>query len=118
VLLAAIGACSLEERADFLIGRTCDPSAPSSCDAGEVCLPHAIVNHAFGDFRCRDRASFLPINNQDPPLAYCDGQFVCPQGTVCNADRIRSLDGGLRPLVCQLPNQALGPPLDGSVNPG
>jgi hypothetical protein len=118
-LLIALSACSLEERTDFLIGRTCDPNAPSSCDPGEACLPHAIDIHGFEDFRCRDRASFQPINDQDPPLAYCDNaKYQCPPGTVCNADRIRNLDGGLRPLVCQLPNGTLGPPLDGSVDPG
>jgi hypothetical protein len=114
-----LSACSLEERADFLIGRTCDPKVPLACDPGEVCLPHAVVNHSFADFRCRDRASFEQLNGQDAPLAYCDGvDLVCPSGTVCNADRIRNLDGGLRPLVCQLPNGVLGPPLDASVDPG
>jgi hypothetical protein len=114
VVLAALlscSACALTERNDFLVGRPCEPNTPSSCDVGEKCLPHAISNGSLTDFMCRDRASFDPIsssdslNGRDPPLAYCDGMtYLCPDGLVCAADKVRDLNsGGFRPLVCRTP---------------
>lgn len=115
-ILLGLGAqaCSLEERADFLVGRTCDPVVAPACDVGESCLPHAwLAMNQPTAFYCRDKASFAKLaDNRDPPLAYCDDKtYVCPEGTVCNADRIRPLDGGLRREVCQLPGSIFGPPL-------
>jgi hypothetical protein len=106
----AFAACGLEERSDFLIGRQCDRNG-EDCDPGQECLPHQ-SDPSLQDFRCRDRASFEPIEGQDPPLAYCNADITCPGDLVCNADRIR-VDGGLRPLVCKRPDDVFAPPLEG-----
>ncbi|MCK6545968.1 hypothetical protein L6R52_08870 [Myxococcota bacterium] len=119
LLLAALAApvgCALEERGDFLVGRTCDPDDDRTCDDGEECLPHAIVNDIFEEFRCRDLASFGPIEGREAPLAYCDDAegHRCPAGMVCNADRVR-LDSSVRRLVCKLPGDVFAPPYDGGM---
>jgi hypothetical protein len=108
VLLFA-ASCGIQERDDFLIGRQCDPSN-NICDPEQFCLPHE--DDPIGDFRCRDRESFEPINGQEPPLAYCNAEIPCPGDLVCNADRIR-VDGGRRPLVCKRPDDVFAPPLEG-----
>jgi hypothetical protein len=112
--IAVIAACGLQERADFLLGRECDPLDSKSCDSGQSCLPHTIIAGRFSDYRCRDRSSFDPIEGREAPLAYCDGQMIkCPGDLVCNADRVRQ-DSTARPLVCTLPNSMFAPPpLDG-----
>ncbi len=107
VVLAA--ACGLEERTDFLIGRQCDRNR-SDCDPGAECLPHK--HDPFADFRCRDRASFEPIDNQEAPLAYCNADIACPGDLVCNADRIRE-GTGRRLMVCKRPDDVFAPPLEG-----
>ena len=109
LLLLWLAACGIEERPDFLIGRQCDPEA-EICDPGQGCLPH---KPDLTDYRCRDRASFEPINGQEPPLAYCNVDIPCPGDLVCNADRIRA-DGGRRPLVCKRPDDVFAPPLEGN----
>ncbi|MFO0723133.1 MAG: hypothetical protein U1E65_05060 [Myxococcota bacterium] len=114
VLGLGLCSCALEERADFLVGRACDPSSAPACDVGESCLPHAWLSMNMPtSFYCRDKDSFAKLSdNRDPPLAYCDkDHWICPTGTVCNADRVRPLDGGLRREVCQLPGSVFGPPL-------
>jgi hypothetical protein len=112
--LASLVACSLEERADFLIGREC--SADDGCDEGQKCLPHAYFDGDFHDFRCRDRASFEPIEGREAPLAYCDAErdLICPAGLVCNADRVRQ-DAAIRRMVCKHPDDVFSPPLDGGT---
>ena len=102
-------ACGLEERADFLIGRQCDQNG-DECDEGQACLPHRI--EPYSDFRCRDRASFEPIDGREPPLAYCNADIPCPGDLVCNADRIR-VGGEDRPLVCKRSDDVFAPPLEG-----
>jgi hypothetical protein len=107
-------ACSLEERGDFLIGRECDENDPASCDPGQKCLPHKYRDGEYLDFRCRDFASFEPLQGREAPLALCDDQrgYICPSGLVCNADRVRQ-DAGTRRLVCKHPDDVFSPPLDG-----
>lgn len=97
-------ACAVEERSDYLVGRTCLPDIQGSCDPGQACLPHAYEGGEPADFRCRDEASFEKVQGSDPPLAYCDEEegFACPGRTVCRADRVRDRDGGIRRTVCQL----------------
>lgn len=116
LLLPLLGACSLEERADFMIGRECDRNDPRGCDTGQRCLPHVYNGEMMDDFRCRDRASFEPIGRRDAPLAYCDPSagLTCPGDLVCNADRVR-IDSGIRRLVCKRPDDIFAPPLDGGV---
>lgn len=113
LLLVALGAgCGLQERSDYLVGRQCDPDVAADCDDRQVCLPHAIRNELLVRFRCRDAASFGSLAGQEPPLAYCDEQrYFCPEGLVCNADRIR-VDAGQRPKVCKRLDDAFAPPLD------
>lgn len=112
-LALALSACGLEERDDFLVGRPCDRSVETPCDEGQVCLPHEIRDGVFDAFRCRDGTSFEPSGGQPAPLAYCDEEagLVCPDGLVCNADRIR-LDAGVRRRVCKRPDDPFAPPLD------
>jgi hypothetical protein len=107
----ALGGCALEERADLLIGRSCDPAVASSCDPGQRCLPHRWEVDP-DDFRCRDRASFDPVGGAEAPLAYCDpaAGYDCPGDLVCNADRVRPRDGGLRRDVCQRADGGFAPP--------
>lgn len=114
LIVSAFAACSLDERADFLIGRSCDVTTQASCDEGQRCLPHAIIEGTHDDFRCRDAASFEVIEGREPPLAYCDESlgFVCPEGLDCNADRIRSGAPTLRYKVCQQPGSPFAPPPD------
>jgi hypothetical protein len=102
--------CGFEERPDFLIGRTC--AAKGDCDPEQECLPHRWDTSGPSDLRCRDSASFEPIESREPPLAYCDSSmmFECPEGLVCNADRVRPLDGGVRRKVCQRAESPFGPP--------
>jgi len=104
-------ACGLEERSDFLVGRTCDPGIPASCDPGQSCLPHRLVEGSYADFRCRDPASFQRTRGQEPPLAFCDGDagLVCPTGLSCAPDRVRERDGGARGMVCEPPDDPFGP---------
>lgn len=115
-LLAGLAACSLEERADFLIGRICNREDPRSCDEGQECLPHTASGPDLDDFRCRDLASFAPIEGREAPLAYCDPEdgITCPAGLVCNADRVR-LDATTRRLVCKPPDDVFAPPWDGGA---
>lgn len=114
--LASVSACSLEERSDYLIGRSCAVDLVESCDQGQVCLPHEIITQTgeLADWRCRDAQSFEPVQGREPPLAYCGGKRAvkCPEGLVCNADRIRAFDGGVRRFVCQRPDNPFAPPLD------
>lgn len=109
-----LSACSLEERDDFLIGRSCDPDQSNACDPGQRCLPHLMEGDLPQDFRCRDAASFERVDGVEPPLAYCDeeGTYVCPGSMVCRPDRIRSSPDGfaVRRLVCQSPDSPFGPP--------
>ncbi len=107
----ALSSCGFSDRGDFLVGRECDPAIEQTCDAGQACLPHE-WGAVARDFRCRDAASFEPVQGVEPPLAYCDDEmaFVCPVGLVCRADRVRERDGGLRRTVCQKPADAFGPP--------
>lgn len=110
-----LAGCGIQERADFLIGRVCDPEIPSACDSGQRCLPHMVDEERFFDYRCRDEASFERVDGVEPPLAYCDteGSLECPGLLVCRPDRIRSgADGGfvVRRLVCQSPDSPFGPP--------
>jgi hypothetical protein len=104
-----------------LIGRECNPSDTNTCDQGESCLPHSLDGQQYGDFRCRDAASFQPVNNgQEAPLAYCDPSSMlnCPGDLECNPDRVRQ-DASSRPLVCKLPGDIFSPPsLDGGVDGG
>jgi len=114
MLLIALTACELEERADYLIGRACEPKIEGSCDPGQACLPHEYTERGPDDFRCRDAASFEPLSDgREPPLAYCDEdeEMLCPQPLVCNADRIRAGDIGIRRMVCQKADSPFGPPL-------
>ena len=107
----AFSACGLQEAPDFLVGRTCVPET-SDCVEMQVCLPH-VWGASPGDFRCRDTASFDPIDGVDPPLAYCDPELglECPPDTVCNADRVRGYDQGIRRMVCQKPGSPFSPPM-------
>lgn len=104
-------ACGLEEARDFLVGRPCVP-VDSSCDPGQVCLPHRQADAGFTDFLCRDRRSFETEAGQ-ALRAFCDEAlgFVCPPGLQCRADRIREGEP-LRPKVCKLPDDPFGPPSD------
>ena len=113
LLLLLLCSCGPEERSDFLIGRLCDEKRVETCDEGQRCLPHALENGLPEDWRCRDRASFEPRGNEEPPLAYCDParNITCPGDLVCNADRIR-VEVGARPLVCKRPDDVFAPPLD------
>lgn len=108
--------CALEERPDFLIGRVCSMDDPQSCDSGQKCLPHEASGTELQEFRCRDKASFEPIEGRDAPLAFCDESkgITCPEGLVCNADRIR-LDATVRRLVCKFPDDVFAPPYDGGM---
>lgn len=117
--LASAFGCDLAERSDFLVGRLCDPRRAESCDLGQACLPHALQENRFDEFRCRDRVSFEPIGGREAPLAYCQPElgYLCPGDLVCNADRIRS-DAGRRALVCKLPDDVFGPPLGGPPDGG
>ncbi|MEQ8280099.1 MAG: hypothetical protein RMA76_01650 [Deltaproteobacteria bacterium] len=120
ILFLLLASCGLGERDDFMIGRACVESAPDPCDEGQVCLPHSFDNNNYGDFRCRDFASFTSIAGlAEPPLAYCDGsRHVCPDGLVCRPDRIR-VDGGPRPSVCKSPDDVFTPPnFDAGVSGG
>jgi hypothetical protein len=115
-LLGTSAACSIKERDDFLIGRTCFPEDATTCDDGQRCLPHAYVEDELDDFRCRGPASFELINGREPPLAYCDEArgFECPGELVCNADRLRESAGdepAERNRVCQKPDNPFAPPL-------
>ncbi|MEM7675343.1 MAG: hypothetical protein AAF449_04990 [Myxococcota bacterium] len=113
VAAVLIGACGVEERADFLIGRLCTPSEDNSCDPGQACLPHAWDGiDQFSDFRCRDEASLL---RPDAPIAYCnDEEHLCTGLLVCNADRVR-LDVSIRPRVCKPEDDIFAPPFDGGM---
>ena len=104
--------CGLRESDDFLIGRRCEVMDSMPCDQGQLCLPHAVSADRLVDFRCRDRASFERIGNQEAPLAHCDESMglVCPPDLICSADRIR-LDAGLRWLVCKMKDDVFQPPL-------
>ena len=111
VLLSVLGgACGIQETPDFLIGRSCVPQT-SECDPLQACLPHS-WGASPGDFRCRDANSLEPIQGVEPPLAYCDEEmgFVCPPETVCNVDRVRGYDQGIRRMVCQKPGSPFSPP--------
>jgi hypothetical protein len=106
------GACDLDERTDFLLGRECDPEHPAdTCGTDDACLPHSWPSDGPRDFRCRSAAS-IGGTGAEPPLAYCDhDKFVCPGDTVCRADRVRPLPaGGIRREVCQLADSPFGPP--------
>ncbi|MBI2374165.1 MAG: hypothetical protein HYV07_09210 [Deltaproteobacteria bacterium] len=111
VLLAALAGCSVSERSDYLVGRRCDAKDPESCDPGQACLPHAWADVPT-DFRCRDKASFSPTSLvPNPPLAYCEeGSIECPEGLVCEPDRVRPRDGAVRRTVCQEPGSPFLPP--------
>jgi hypothetical protein len=118
--LSLVAACALQERADYLIGRECSRGDSKTCDQGEVCLPHSIVHDVLGDYRCRSRASFDPIDGREAPLAYCDPSMMlnCPGDLVCNADRVRE-DATTRHLVCTRSDSPFSPPLpDGGVDGG
>ena len=110
VLVLAAG-CGLSERGDFLVGRQCDPTNGSSCDEGQACLPHSVVEGDLDEFRCRSAASFDPVRGVEAPLAYCNEEYECPAPLVCNADRIR-VDGGFRRTVCKRDDDPFAPPLD------
>lgn len=113
LLLLAWTACSLDERSDYLIGRQCRPDDPEqSCDPLQACLPHRQSDRGLENFRCRDKASFEPIAGEEPPLAYCNDQHLCPPGVECRPDRLR-VDIMIRPLVCKLPGDVFSPPADG-----
>ncbi len=108
----ALASCDLADRGDFLVGRECEPALTTTCDPGQACLPHEWLT-VPRDFRCRDAASFDPIEGIDPPLAHCNQSmgFVCPGDLVCRADRVRARDSGaLRRRVCQHSEDAFGPP--------
>ena len=85
--LLAVG-CGLEERDDFLVGRECQPQAETPCDDRQACLPHLIERGVLKEFRCRDVASFEPIEGRPAPLAFCAEakDLLCPGDLVCNAD--------------------------------
>lgn len=120
LLLVLLASCGLEERDDFLIGRTCVANTPMPCDEGQSCLPHAIVDGTFDKFRCRDFASFDRIAGLGaPPLAYCDElRHPCPEGLVCRPDRIR-VGEGTRQNVCKSPDDVFIPPnFDAGVSGG
>ena len=112
-LALLLGACALQERSDYLVGRPCDRGVADSCDPGQVCLPHAVTRGAYTAYRCRSAASFEPIDGQEAPLAYCsqEDDLWCPDGLECNADRIRE-DAGYRLSVCKRPGDPFAPPLD------
>ena len=118
-MLVVAAACGLTERDDFLIGRQCSRTAEQPCDPMQVCLPHEVSSSGqFDAFRCRDRASFLPLpDGREAPVAFCDSDqgVVCPVGLVCNADRVR-LDVGIRRLVCTEVDNPLAPPLGDGGN--
>lgn len=111
-LVVASAGCDLEERSDFLVGRSCDPDVAGSCDPEQSCLPHRFDRDNPADYRCRSVESFEPLPEGEPPLAYCDPQLdlICPGDLVCNADRVRQVDGGVRRRVCQRPGTPFGPP--------
>jgi len=112
VIMGLAGACGVQERADFLVGRLCTPGAPDNCDPGQYCLPHAWDgNDAFSDYRCRDEASF---SVPDAPIAFCNDEDKCPGQLVCNADRVRA-DASVRPLICKPEDDIFGPPFDGGM---
>lgn len=116
VAVLGVGGC-LAERDDFLVGRTCSFTQVSDCDEGQVCLPHAYTNNRPDDFRCRDRASFSPVDGRDGPIAFCDPALGlrCPAGIVCGPGRIRADSGPRRP-ICKSVDDGFGPPLvDGGV---
>ena len=113
LVVAALAACELDERTDFLLGRECDPAnAADTCDPGDSCLPHSWLGDGPRDYRCRSAASIGAGTGAEPPLAYCDHDtLLCPGDTVCRADRVRPLpDGGIRREVCQLADSPFGPP--------
>lgn len=107
-----LGACDLDERADFLLGRECEPGLAETCDTNDACLPHTWVGAEGRDFRCRSEASFVSTGESEPPLAYCaPPRYACPGTTVCRADRVRPVpDGGIRRQVCQAADSPFGPP--------
>ena len=111
-LAMGVAACELDERPDFLLGRECDPEFTDTCEAGEVCLPHAWLSSGPRDFYCRSELSVVGDGQAEPPLAYCDAeQYLCPGTTVCRADRVRPLpEGGIRREVCQSATSPFGPP--------
>ena len=113
-LLLVLAGCELEERADYLVGRECDRAIEESCDPAQRCLPHRYVGGSPTDFRCRDAASFERLSDgREPPLAFCavDDGLECPAPLVCNADRVRTGDVGIRRMVCQKADNPFGPPL-------
>ncbi len=107
-----LGACELDERTDFLLGRECDEARLDTCDPGDACLPHQWLSDGPREFRCRSEASFSPLTGGgEPPLAYCSRDHACPGTTVCRADRVRPIpDGGIRREVCQDADSPFGPP--------
>lgn len=106
-------ACELPERADFLVGRRCTPTAPTDCDPEQACLPHAFDEARAMDFRCRDAASFGGRDGREAPVAFCDPGlgWTCPPGLVCAGGRIRA-DAGLRRPECRGADDPFGPPLE------
>ena len=110
-LLLTVGACGVDERSDFLIGRQCLRNDVSPCDSGQVCLPHAWLDGTLSDYRCRDEASFF---DPDAPIAYCSDDDPCPGALVCNADRVR-IDASVRPRICKTEDDPFAPPYDGGV---
>ncbi|MCB9654358.1 MAG: hypothetical protein H6729_09550 [Deltaproteobacteria bacterium] len=108
-----VASCGLNERGDFLVGRSCRLEA-HQCDEGQVCLPHSLRSGEYADYFCRDQRSFEPLGGVEPPLAYCDDStnLRCPGALVCNADRVR-LDASVRAYVCKRADDAFAPSYDG-----
>lgn len=109
VLATGLAGCGLQERADLLVGRECDPNLPDACDPVQVCLPHGWISGPT-DFLCRDSASFDAVGGVEPPLAYCNDEYICPTDIDCAADRVRQRPDGIRRRVCQRPGSPFAPP--------
>lgn len=114
-LWAGVGACGLEESADFLVGRPCEPLA-FECDPDQRCLPHTLDGEVYSRFLCRDSDSFeTPIGEQ--LRAFCDENrgYRCPGTLQCRPDRIREGEP-VRAAICKFPDDPFGPPADPSTD--
>jgi len=104
-LLQLTGACGLQQREDFLLGRPCAPER-DDCGEGARCLPHEVDAEIprYEAYFCRDEASFDPNLGVDLPRAFCDPErgIDCPGRSECVPDRFRE-DVGARPRVCRAP---------------
>lgn len=106
LILLGLSACGLQEQPGYLVGRLCIDSDPEPCDVDETCVPHAIREGTFADYRCRSEESLQrfedpELGTTEAPLAYCDETVTCPGEAQCVVDRVRQGDMPTRPRVCR-----------------